>query len=108
MWVNRARGSRAQCAGSIRSVPMSEIGHPTAPPAVQAIAVQRFNLHRGRRFAEHDHDQHQLAWAPQGVLTVEIADKFWILPPTLALWIPAGTTHATSATKPTSMAGMYF
>ena len=65
-------------------------------------------MHLGTRFSEHDHDEHQLVWAPAGVLTVEIGDQFWILPPTLALWVPAKTTHATSATKPTSMAGMYF
>ena len=88
---------------------MSETGHLVdATSSVQAIAVLRFDLHRGRRFAEHDHTEHQLAWAPDGVLTVEIGDQFWILPPTLALWIPAGVTHATSATRPTSMAGLYF
>ena len=86
---------------------MSEFGQIAIAPQ-HAIGVWRFDMHLGKRFSEHDHAEHQLVWAPAGVLTVEIGEQFWILPPTLALWVPAGTIHATSATKPTSMAGMYF
>lgn len=87
---------------------MSEFGQAAVVEAPHAIGVWRFDMHLGKRFSEHDHAEHQLVWAPDGLLTVEIGDQFWILPPSLALWVPAGTVHATSATKPTSMAGMYF
>jgi quercetin dioxygenase-like cupin family protein len=44
----------------------------------------------GRVFDWHTHADHQLAWAASGVLTVRIAAATWVLPPTRALWIPAG------------------
>lgn len=72
-----------------------------------AIRVDLFDMASGHRFHTHVHDEHQLVWAPVGVLTVEIRSSYWVLPPTLALWVPAGTPHATSATRPTVMQGVY-
>jgi hypothetical protein len=42
-------------------------------------------------FGEHVHRRHQLLWTPSGV----IGDDRWVLPPTRALWIPAGVAHRT-------------
>src|SRR4249920_2276990 len=50
----------------------------------------------GTRFDWHTHEDHQLAWAASGVLTVLTADATWVLPPTRALWIPAGLPHETA------------
>jgi AraC-like DNA-binding protein len=73
------------------------------------LGVLRVDLDRGQRYEEHRHEhEHQLAWASSGVLTVEIGGESWVLPPTLALWIPAGVPHATTATRPTLMQGVYF
>ena len=74
---------------------------------VAAICVESYDMTTGERFAAHVHDVHQLVWAASGVVTVEIGSQFWVLPPTLALLVPAGTEHATSATKPTLMRGVY-
>jgi AraC-like DNA-binding protein len=49
----------------------------------------------GHVFDWHTHDDHQLAWAASGVLTVRSAQTAWVLPPTRALWIPAGVRHET-------------
>jgi AraC-like DNA-binding protein len=56
----------------------------------------------GARFSWHTHPDHQIAWALTGVLTVETEASSWILPPTRALWIPAGLPHETSASSPTA------
>ncbi len=69
---------------------MSRDGH--------AIAVGSFALGDGEWFTPHQHPAHQLAWAAQGVLAVRTADRTWVLPPSVALWIPAGVRHATGAT----------
>ena len=39
----------------------------------------------GTRFDWHTHEDHQLAWAASGVLTVLTAEATWVLPPTRAL-----------------------
>jgi AraC-like DNA-binding protein len=51
----------------------------------------------GTRFEWHAHSDHQLAWSSVGVLTVLTHGGTFILPPTRALWIPAGTPHETRA-----------
>lgn len=49
----------------------------------------------GSRFKWHIHSDHQIAWASSGVLTVATEQATWVLPPTRALWIPAGLAHET-------------
>lgn len=72
------------------------------PVQEQALVVVSFPMPRGSVFDWHVHDDHQLAWAPTGVLTVRTDATAWVLPPTRALFIPAGVRHevlsATSAT----------
>lgn len=41
----------------------------------------------------HAHGKHQLVYAIQGVMVVHTAAGVWIVPPTRAIWMPAGTTH---------------
>ncbi|MCC6997441.1 MAG: helix-turn-helix transcriptional regulator [Deltaproteobacteria bacterium] len=41
----------------------------------------------------HAHRRHQLLYAAEGALTLEVADGQWLLPPQRAAWIPARTRH---------------
>ena len=64
----------------------------------------------GTRFDWHTHDDHQLAWAASGVLTVltgEVERSTWVLPPTRALWIPAGLPHETASDGRATMRSLY-
>lgn len=61
----------------------------------------------GSRFDAHTHDDHQLAWASSGVLTVVTESATWVLPPTRALWIPAGLRHEVSAANAATMRPLY-
>jgi AraC-like DNA-binding protein len=61
----------------------------------------------GTRFDWHVHEDHQLAWAASGVLTVLTADATWVLPPTRALWIPAGLPHETASATRATMRTLY-
>lgn len=72
-----------------------------------AIALATFPLHEGNRFDEHAHDVDQLAWAREGVLMVTVGSRHWMLPPTLALWIPAGVWHTTTSVRSGTMQGIY-
>jgi AraC-like DNA-binding protein len=55
----------------------------------------------------HSHEDHQLAWASSGVLTVRSDVEAWVLPPTRALWIPAGVRHETLADGGATMRTAY-
>jgi len=61
----------------------------------------------GTRFDWHTHEDHQLAWAASGVLTVLTGEATWVLPPTRALWIPAGLRHETLADTAATMRSLY-
>lgn len=78
-----------------------------APRGVGAIVVGSFPLAAGQWFEAHHHPQHQLAWTPRGVIAVAIGDRHWVLPPTRALWIPAGTVHRTGATRDAVLRSLY-
>jgi AraC-like DNA-binding protein len=58
-------------------------------------------------FTWHEHLEHQLAWAATGVLTVLTQGATWVLPPTRALWIPAGTRHETRAASAAAMRSVF-
>jgi AraC-like DNA-binding protein/quercetin dioxygenase-like cupin family protein len=79
--------------------------------------VATFPMPAGTVFDWHAHDDHQLAWAASGVLTVltavphaggePAAGATWVLPPTRALWIPAGLPHETGAAGRATMRSLY-
>lgn len=69
--------------------------------------VATFAMAAGSRFEWHTHSDHQLAWAASGVLTVVTDSATWVLPPTRALWIPAGLPHETLASGRATMRSLY-
>jgi AraC-like DNA-binding protein/quercetin dioxygenase-like cupin family protein len=89
---------------------VSRAGQRTRQDAGQdeaAVVVADFPMSAGTVFDWHTHEDHQLAWAASGVLTVITADATWVLPPTRALWIPAGLPHETGAAGRTTMRTLY-
>jgi AraC-like DNA-binding protein len=72
-----------------------------------AVIVATFPMQPGTKFDWHTHPDHQLAWAASGVLTVLTAAATWVLPPTRALWIPAGLPHETGASGRATMRSLY-
>lgn len=78
-------------------------GHP-APAAI----VGTFPMPVGTRFEWHAHTEHQIAWSPEGVLVVLIeGGGSHVLPPSRALWIPAGTVHETRASGAAVLRSVY-
>ncbi|MGW3935232.1 AraC family transcriptional regulator [Streptomyces sp. NBC_00024] len=86
---------------------MDEAVACAAPTGVGAIVVGSFPLSSGQWFDPHSHPQHQLAWTRRGVLGVAVGDAYWILPPTRALWLPAGVVHRTGATRDAVLCSLY-
>ncbi|WP_211238535.1 AraC family ligand binding domain-containing protein, partial [Actinomadura rifamycini] len=87
---------------------MLDAGDGTVPPGIGAIVVGHFPLASGEWIAPHSHTHHQLAWTRRGVVGVAVGDAHWVLPPTRALWLPAGVVHRTGATRDAVLHGLYF
>jgi len=45
------------------------------------------------RIDQHAHRKHQLVYAVRGVMVVQTSAGHWVVPPTRAIWMPAGTVH---------------
>ncbi|WP_433467462.1 AraC family transcriptional regulator [Spirillospora sp. CA-128828] len=74
---------------------------------IGAIIVGRFPLASGEWIPPHSHTHHQLAWTRRGVLGVGVGEVYWVLPPARALWLPAGVTHTTGATREAVLCSLY-
>ncbi|GAA5042137.1 helix-turn-helix domain-containing protein [Nocardia callitridis] len=48
----------------------------------------------------HHHDEHMICWSAMATVALRIDDREWLVPPTHALWVPAGTTHITATVRP--------
>jgi AraC-like DNA-binding protein/quercetin dioxygenase-like cupin family protein len=82
-------------------------GPDSTADGTAAVVVATFPMPAGTRFDWHTHVDHQLAWAASGVLTVITDAATWVLPPTRALWIPAGLRHETGAESRATMRTLY-
>jgi len=76
-------------------------------PGRTSVIVADFQITPGAGFEWHSHEDHQLAWAASGVLLVQTDRGGYVLPPTRALWIPAGTSHETRAAGNATMRSAY-
>jgi AraC-like DNA-binding protein len=88
---------------------VSRYGHPVewVEPPLGAALVGRFALSRGTRYRTHTHPTHQLAWARSGVVTIGVADTTWVLPPSRALFVPAGVPHTTAGAPAADLHSLY-
>lgn len=75
--------------------------------APDGFFVVTFPMSPSTLFDWHVHEDHQLAWASAGVLTVLTEETTWVLPPSRALWIPAGMPHETGANGRATMRSVY-
>lgn len=73
-----------------------------------AATVARWEMHRSFRWEAHEHETHQLVWAPAGAVQVETTELDWVLPPTMGLWIPGGVMHAMGGADPGRLYFLYF
>jgi AraC-like DNA-binding protein len=88
---------------------MSQDGQPGDPRrhGSGTVIACTFPMPAGIVFDWHVHDDHQLAWAASGVLMVRTGSADFVLPPTRALWIPAGLKHETLAAGTATMQSLY-
>jgi len=70
-------------------------------------AAVAFDLAPEGGFDWHEHDHHQLALAGKGVLSMSVDDATWVLPPSRALWVPAGIRHSVATSARTTMLSLY-
>lgn len=58
-----------------------------------AFKLRQGRKERGEGLPAHSHDDAQLTFAVSGTVQVHTHEGRWLVPPQLAVWIPAGMTH---------------
>ncbi len=61
----------------------------------------------GHLIPEHAHRRHQLVYAVHGVMVVAGPGGRWIVPPTRAIWMPAGSRHQVRCVGVVHMRSVY-
>jgi len=72
------------------------------------VASVSHDFENGCVVEEHFHPEHQLIFASQGVMTIHTPQSIWVVPPSRAVWIPAGTPHSVVMSGSVSMRTLYF
>jgi AraC-like DNA-binding protein len=80
---------------------------PTAVTGTDALHVQRYEMRRGQRFGTHSHVTAQLTVAALGMIKAEVGTSTWLLPPSLALWIPGSVPHDVVASRSARFHSLY-
>ncbi|MGW7449885.1 AraC family transcriptional regulator [Streptomyces sp. NPDC054787] len=80
--------------------------HPTIDYAAYSSIV--IPLEAGTDVPTHNHPQHQLTWAPSGLLTMTVDNCRWVVQRSRALWIPGGVDHAVIPNSSCAMHSLYF
>ena len=55
--------------------------------------IHRGTKHRGMGLPMHAHGEAQLTFAASGTVQVHTGEGRWLVPPQLAVWVPAGVAH---------------
>lgn len=71
------------------------------PKSGCSISTLSYEYPRGFDVPEHAHGSDQLIYAVRGLMEVSANRKLWLIPPKLAIWIPARILH--SIHMPTSL-----
>lgn len=78
-----------------------------APSAERPVRVRARRLSAATRIVPHSHPWAQVAFSSTGVLRLTAADHTYIVPPSRAVWIPAGTEHVVSVIEDADMRTLY-
>lgn len=82
-------------------------GHLRAESVPRPVAALADSLERGAVIPPHSHRRAQLIFAVEGTMTVRASGGLWILPPSHALWVPAGVVHDIRMNGPVEMRTLY-
>ena len=86
----------------MRSIDSRDYQRTSGPAAVMSK-----DFAHGAKLALHSHRRNQLIWAEAGLMHVRAEGSVWIVPPHLALWVPAGCKHALRMTGQVRMRTLY-
>lgn len=77
-------------------------------PAGYLLTTFTFDVDEPIQWPEHAHDEHELLWSDGGMARMHAGGRVWAIPPSLAVWVPAGVVHTASAERGARVRATYF
>lgn len=74
---------------------------------MRQVVAAAFDCPAGVTIDPHRHATHQLIYAARGVMNVQTTRGAWVVPPSRALWVPAGGEHSIRTIGAVSMRTLY-
>ena len=74
---------------------------------VHPVVAYGRNLEKGETLPFHSHQQAQLVYASDGVITVTTSSASYVVPPQRAVWMPPGVEHRIDARSRVAMRTLY-
>lgn len=71
------------------------------------LAILANDLDDGHLITDHAHPWMQLVYAATGLLRLTTSDGVWMVPPSHAVWVPAGMSHSIACFGPVAMRTVY-
>jgi len=81
--------------------------HLYLPDARRPVRAKLLHLSMHTRVVPHHHDCAQIALSATGVVRMTMADGSFSVPPSRALWIPAGVEHAVTVVEDAELLTLY-
>ena len=78
-----------------------------APTAARPVRLIARDLEHDAKLPAHTHRWHQFLYTSTGAVRVSTDDTTWVVPPSRAIWIPTGITHAVAILEEAHMRSLY-
>ena len=77
------------------------------PTPARPVRLVARDLDHDAKLPPHLHRWNQFLYTATGVIRVSTADTTWVVPPSRAIWIPRGITHAVDILEEAHMRSLY-
>lgn len=71
------------------------------------VFLRSQNLAARELFPPHTHRWHQFVYATSGTLVVTVAERWYVITPEQAIWVPVGVVHSTGALSGAAFRNLY-
>ena len=92
---------------SLQHDPRASVASRAATAVPRPVTALAGSYSSGSAIPRHHHTRAQLIFGIQGVMLVEAGSGLWVVPPSHALWVPAGMEHSIRMSGQVEMRTIY-
>lgn len=83
-------------------------GAPTRIVEGYILTTEEYVVDDDVTWPEHEHAESELLWCASGTASLDADGRRWVIPPSLAVWVPAGVRHSAGAAAGSLVRATFF